>query len=310
MSQRHDPHTSGVLLVNKPEGPTSFGVVAQARGVYGTRSIGHAGTLDPMATGVLVLLVGEATKLCNYLTSASKRYLATVTFGLSTDSLDRTGVPDDQVELRPGWLQPAALELALAQEKNRISQAPPAYSAIKVNGRRAYALAREGKTVHPKPRNVSVHGLSLRALSDTSVRVELNVSKGYYVRAFARDLGERLGVPSHLSSLERTASGAFELRDCHAWPPLAGARPPLIATADAARSALPAVTLTSEGETLARHGKRLDDASFEQRPESQSTHAWFGKNGTLVALGRWDADAYRVVRGFSDRLQSTATSTS
>ena len=307
---RRNSDANGVLLVNKPEGPTSFDIVAQARRIYCTRSVGHAGTLDPMATGVLVVLIGEATKLCNYLTTVSKRYRATIYFGLSTDSCDRTGTAADKVQLSSDWLSQANLEQALEKERNRTQQVPPAYSAIKVKGRRSYALARAGKSVPLEPRAVLVHELKLLGVTAQTAEVELHVSKGYYVRSFARDLGQWLGVPSHLSQLERVSSGKFEITECHSWPPQNDATPALISVADAASVALPTAILTCEGEQRARHGKRLDAAAFKSRPETTGVFAWLNADRNLVALGHLDGETYRVLRGFRQEVQSTSTSTS
>ncbi len=288
----------GILIVDKPVGPTSHDVVGDARRLYRTRAVGHAGTLDPMASGVLVLLFGEATKLSSYLTQQSKRYTARVRLGRSTTTDDAWGELLDERSVPPGAVSKAAVEAALAAERERSLQVPPPVSAIKVAGQRAHRLVRAGQGPELEPRRISVHGLALVAFDGAEIALELHVSKGYFVRALARDLGRFLGFPAHLTALQRTASGAFSLDEAAPWPP---AQPlPLVPLAAAARRAMPALQLTQEGELRARQGKRLGQEHFESVPaetHSEAT-AWFGRDGELVALGRRDGDELVVLRGF------------
>jgi len=286
----------GVLVVDKPSGPTSHDVVSRARRVFGTREVGHAGTLDPMASGVLVLMFGQACKLSAYLTAQEKRYRAEVHLGRSTDSLDAQGTTTEERQLAPGWLDADALERALSGERAREQQEPPALSALKVDGVRAYRRARRGESVALAERRVTVHELTLLRASDATLELELLVSKGYYVRALARDLGRALGVPAHLSLLRRLASGPFTLADAAGWP-LDSASAPM-PTAEAAKRALPHATLTAEGAARARTGRALGAEHFVTDPIDLG--AWLAESGELVALGaRDDAGAYRVLRGFA-----------
>lgn len=288
------PH--GLLVVDKPPGVTSFSVVAEARRRFRTRSVGHAGTLDPMATGVLLLLFGEGTKLAGHLTLASKSYEATVELGRSTDTLDALGTTTHCWEV-PQALDVPALQHALERERARTAQLPPQFSAIKRDGVRSYALARKGEAVELEERPVRVEQLILTEASPDAFRVSMRVSKGYYVRSFARDVCEHLALPGHLSALRRVDSGGFSLSDAVSWPPPEGLTP--ITVAEAARRALPWATLTSEGVTWARHGKVLEPAHFETSPEAPGTSAWFTSAGTLVALGEPASEStFRVVRGF------------
>jgi len=289
----------GVLVVDKPSGMTSHDVVAQARRIFGTRAVGHAGTLDPMATGVLLLLFGEATKLSNFLTADDKRYRATVSFGRATDSLDADGVTTEEVEFSPEQIDDERLNAALARELARTQQVPPAVSAIKVEGRRAHALTRQGKAPNLTERAVQVRELRPLAREGHTLAVELCVSKGYYVRAFARDLGASLGLPAHLSALRRLASGGFDLTLAIPWP--AAANAVLLETAEAARRALPTAELSDAGLRRARLGQPLEHADFTRRPESAAgtTEAWFSPAGELVALGiEPSPGSFRVTRGF------------
>lgn len=287
----------GVLVVDKPSGPTSHDVVARARRLYGTREVGHAGTLDPMASGVLVLMFGQACKLSAYLTALAKRYRAEVSFGSSTDSLDATGQVTERRELGPGWLDPEHLERVLSAERARELQVPPAVSAIHVGGERAYRAARRGQSPSLPARPVRVQELRLLGATAERLSLELEVSKGYYVRALARDLGDALGVPAHLSALRRLASGAFTLADAVAWPREAAA--PLMPTAAAARRALPGATLTAEGVARARTGRALEASHFTEGPSGEAVAAWLTEGGELVALGSETAPGvHRVLRGF------------
>ena len=291
----------GILVVHKPRGPTSHDIVAQARRLLGTRAIGHAGTLDPMATGVLLLLVGEATKLTDYLSLEDKEYTATVELGRATDTCDAEGTTTAEQPLPEGFPDASSLDRALAGERDRHEQVPPAFSAISIGGQRAHRLARRGDAVELPPRPVTVKRLELldcrRADSGGTarLRVSLTVSKGYYVRSFARDLGAALGVPAHLAALERTASGPYRLDSAVRWPP--DAPPPLVPLETAACTALPPAHLTQTGEARARTGSVLGADHFASPPPA-GLAAWLGEDGGLVAIGREAEGGYRVVRGF------------
>jgi tRNA pseudouridine55 synthase len=302
---------SGVVVIDKPVGPTSHDVVGKVRRTLGTKRVGHAGTLDPMASGVLVILVGEATKLGPYLTADRKRYRARVAFGTATDTLDREGRVTAEAEV-PAWLRDELageprprLEAAFAAERARVAQVPPAFSAIQVGGRRSYDLARAGEAVELAERPVQVIALGLAGADPLAAHIDLDleVTKGFYVRSLARDLGDRLGVPSHLAALRRTASGSFTL-DAAAQPDagpdaLRGALHPLDA---AARAALPAASLTAEGALRARQGKRLGEADFTVLPPVGEPSAWFDPGGCLVAVGERAVEgSFSVLRGFVPR---------
>src|SRR5262245_40658991 len=286
----------GLLVVDKPKGPTSHDIVARARRLFSTRAVGHAGTLDPMATGVLVLLFGEALKLSSYLTRDTKTYIAEVRFGTATDTLDAEGRVTVSEPLAPGVLDPPRVEAALARERERTEQVPPAVSSIKVSGERAHRLARRGDAPSLEPRPVRVETLVLLGSSHDRMTVEVTASKGYYVRALARDLGEALGAPAHLSALTRTRSGAFSLENAVQWPP--DELPPLVPVAVAAERTLPSVRLTPAGATKARLGQRLAAEHFVSAPLDDGAHAFIDPEGQLVALGERTEDGYRVLRGF------------
>ncbi len=292
-----------MLVVDKPEGPTSHDIVAQARRRFSTRRVGHAGTLDPMATGVLVLLFGEATKLSAHLSAELKSYRARVSLGVATDSHDAQGATTQQRPLEPDELTEARLRQALAEEAARREQVPPSVSAIKVGGRRAHALQRAGQAPQLAPRAVCVHRLRLESFQGASVELSMTVSKGYYVRSLARDLGERLAIPAHLSALRRSRSGGLDLAQAAPWPPPEDTRP--IALASAIRRLLPCASLTAEGVDRARKGQSLELRHFASWPadagEGQVT-AWLAEAGYPVALGCASQGSFRLHRGFLECL--------
>lgn len=221
--------------------------------MLGTRRVGHAGTLDPMATGLLVLLFGEATKLSSVLTTDSKEYEATVEFGVGTLSLDADGPIVRRTNLEPDWLARAPLAQALEAERARTVQVPPQVSAIQVDGKRSYQRVRAGEEVALEPRSVLVHELETVELSGLRLKVRLRVSKGYYVRAFARDLGDHLGVPAHLVELRRTRSGPFTVDKARTLEHSSSAD--LLSIAEVAKASLPCVLFDEPAAERLRQGK-------------------------------------------------------
>ncbi len=311
---------AGVLVVDKPVGVTSHDVVNRVRRVFGLRRVGHAGTLDPLASGVLVVMVGQATKLAPYLTLAEKSYQATVSLGLATTTLDAEGEPTAQLPL-PDWInhpRPAKqrINAALACERSRRKQQPPVFSAIKVGGKAAYARVRAGQDVQLEPRAVEVFELELQTLRApvgtattthgdatrldcAQIELSLRVSKGYYVRALARDLGQRLGLPAHLSGLRRTASGPFDISEALVTAEVSELRQRLVPLAAAARRVLPEAVLTDGGVQRAGWGQPLGQDDFASSPPPATPSAWFTRAGRLVAVGRLKEDGQaEVLRGF------------
>jgi tRNA pseudouridine55 synthase len=213
----------GLLLVDKPAGITSHDVVQRARQIYGERSIGHLGTLDPFATGLLVLLFGRATRLASFLDTEPKVYEATITFGTETDTDDSTGVatrsakPPTEADVRR----------CIASLTGAISQVPPAYSAKSVGGVRAYDGARRGEPLELAPVTVTVHAWDIGHLDDKSLKAVITCSGGTYIRALARDLGRLTSSAAHLSALRRTKIGKFDLGDAHSLETLSAERAPL-----------------------------------------------------------------------------------
>jgi tRNA pseudouridine55 synthase len=217
------PSIDGVLVVDKTEGPTSHDVVKFARRALGESRIGHTGTLDPMATGVLPLVIGRATRLAQFLTASDKSYEASITFGRTTDTCDGTGTVVASSDLRPTHEQ---LANALENFRGTYDQTPPAYSAKNIDGERSYDLARKSArraaspdapaAVRPKAVSVTAKRVALLSFDGETARIEMQVTAGFYVRSLAHDLGEALGCGAHLSALRRTRSGQFGVE--HAVP--------------------------------------------------------------------------------------------
>jgi len=298
-----------VLVVDKTKGPTSHDIVAMVRRGLQTREVGHAGTLDPMATGVLVVAVGEATKLVPYLTATTKSYVARLALGVETDTLDAAGKPVREAAVPPGLLAelarwPAdcpALTAALERERARTAQQPPAYSAIHTDGERAYARARRGESVTLADREVRVHGLEVVGAGVEPrpwVDLTLVVDKGYYVRSLGRDLAERLGTVGHLVALRRTRSAPFSIEEALPLPAQPDAlRAALIPLVDAARRALPTVNLPEPASKDARCGRPIATEAVTPAPP-EGPAVWLAPDGDLVAIGQFKDGIGSVLRGF------------
>jgi len=213
----------GLLLVDKPAGITSHDVVQRARQIYGERSIGHLGTLDPFATGLLVLLFGRATRLASFLDTEPKVYDATVAFGAETDTDDATGKVTRSAEPP----READVRASIAALTGAISQVPPSYSAKSVDGVRAYDAARQGVALELAPVTVTVHQWHVRSIDDSSLRAIITCSGGTYIRALARDLGRATSSAAHLSVLRRTNIGVFDVGDAYSIDELMEQKPAL-----------------------------------------------------------------------------------
>lgn len=205
---------TGVLPVKKPAGFTSFDVIGKLRGVTKTRKIGHSGTLDPMATGVLPLFFGGATKCCDILQNEDKRYVANVKFGIVTDTQDTTGRVLKECE---SCVTEAQFREVISGFIGKQMQLPPMYSAVKVNGRPLYDLAREGKTVERAQKEIEVYEINLVEFDEhaQTARMEVSCGKGTFIRTLINDMGEKLGCGASMSSLERTMAGGFDVSECY-----------------------------------------------------------------------------------------------
>jgi tRNA pseudouridine55 synthase len=205
--------TSGFLIIDKPIGMTSFSMVSLVRRLTGVRRVGHAGTLDPLASGVLPVAVGQATRLIEYLDDGSKAYEARVRFGVTTDTYDAEGMVTSERDALAVTAQ--AVEAALAGFIGEIEQRPPVYSAIKIAGKPLYRYAREGAAVEAASRIVRIEAIELRSYDSREAKIAVRCGKGTYIRSIAHDLGERLGCGAHLAALRRTRSGGFGVEDAY-----------------------------------------------------------------------------------------------
>lgn len=250
---------NGVVVVDKPAGPSSFAIVHQARKLTGVRKVGHGGTLDPAASGVLPICFGEGTKIAQFLLDADKEYLATVRLGTATDSYDATGAPTRRQDA--GHVTAAAVEGALAPLRGWISQTPPVFSALKRDGKPLYAYARAGEEVTVQARQVRIDALEVQALEGLGtaapvVTLRVACSKGTYIRSLAHDLGLALGVGAHLEALRRTRSGPFTLQEAISPDGLAAAAGHVLSPAQAL-AGLPAMTLDGARALAVSQGKAL-----------------------------------------------------
>lgn len=280
---------SGVLVVDKPVGLTSHDVVQVIRKGTGIRRAGHTGTLDPRASGVLVILIGPAVRLSEYVSASDKRYQAIIRLGASTDTYDADGRVTSQA---PVNITEEQFEVALQQFVGEIEQVPPPYSAVKVKGRKAYEMAREGEEVDLQPRKIQVYNLELLEWAPPEAVIDVYCSSGTYVRSLAHDLGNVLGCGAHLIGLRRTKSGRFTLRDAVPLRRLreafdAGNWYQYLIPAAEALSDWPAVELEAEQVDAIRHGHRI--------PAEEVAEGWargISQQGELVALMQVDSEAH------------------
>lgn len=290
MRGRVEAPVEGVLVVDKPAGMTSHDVVAVARRALGERRIGHTGTLDPFATGVLPLAVGRATRLVRFLSASDKDYDATVRFGTTTDTYDATGTVVETSAARPAR---DAVEHALGSLRGAYAQTPPPYSAKKVGGQRAYALARKQVPIALAPVPVRVTRAEITGWFPDTVTIALTCSAGFYVRSFAHALGGLVGTGACLEALRRTRSGQFTL--AHAIPlPLDAQAVAPIVPFDRLLPELPAVRLSEGGRQHVAHGRRLGPDDYCPETPGQPAVAagtWLrllDVTGALVALAQPD----------------------
>ena len=281
----------GLLVVDKPAGWTSHDVVARSRRLCATRKVGHAGTLDPMATGVLVLGIGRATRFITHLQHADKDYAATIRLGQATVTDDAEGEVTAADGVSPDTAD--ALAAAVAGLTGELLQRPSAVSAIKVDGQRAYKRVRDGEQVELAARPVTVSAFDVHAVRETvadgipllDLDVTVSVTAGTYVRALARDLGAALGTGGHLTALRRTRVGRFTLADAHPLEALvaradAGEPMPVVPLADAAEAAFPVRRLTEQEATALGYGQRIPPSGAAQ----QGVVAAIAPDGRLIAL--------------------------
>ncbi len=283
------PETAGWLVLDKPSGMSSAHAVAHVKRALGGVKAGHAGTLDPLATGVLPVAVGEATKTVPWTMGAAKSYRFRIRWGVSRDTLDAEGSVTGRSPNRPSA---AAIRAALPAFTGTIVQAPPAYSAVRVNGRRAYARARAGEKVRPEPRRVDVHTLELAAVPDAD-HADFHVvcGKGTYVRSLARDLARVLATEGHVAALRRTRVGGFDEQQAVTVAELAeigdkGGVGAKLLPLDAALVGIPVLELTRQEAVCARQGRRVCPERVPRKLIGEGVVV-AACDGRTVAVGQW-----------------------
>ena len=287
---------NGILLIDKPSGWTSSDVVAKLRGVLHEKRIGHAGTLDPMATGLLVLFVGRATRACSFAEADDKEYHAGLRLGLTTDTQDVTG--RTLRESDASFVAEETLREALAGFEGEIGQIPPMYSAIKQNGKKLYEIARRGGEVERKPRPITVYRLALTGRDGEDWLLDIECSKGTYVRTLCHDIGESLGCGGCMSALRRVRAGAFSVQEAHTLPAVIaaaaeGRAEELLLPLDGLFAAHPALSVGAEAERRIRCG---NEAALPDTPDG----VWrvYGESGNFLALCRTEAGALKTIKSF------------
>ncbi len=284
----------GLLLINKPEGITSFGVVARIKRLTGEKRVGHTGTLDPMATGVLPVLIGRGTVLCSHLLSADKSYRARVQLGVMTDTLDITG---KVLKTNTVTCSNEQILNVLEDFKGKQNQVPPMYSAIKKDGVRMYELARKGESAQIAPREIEVFSLTQTAPLDESGEFELEtrVSKGTYIRSLVRDIGERLGYGATLSALTRTETAGFGIGECVELDKLTADNiSDYILPCDRAVSHLPSVNITEKQAVRFSNGGQLDLERLKIKDYSNGQLYRVYSGEKFLGLGEIDTENKRL----------------
>ena len=281
----------GIVIVDKPQGWTSQDVTARLRRVFGTRRIGHGGTLDPMATGVLPVFVGRATRAVEFFEHAEKTYETVLRLGITTDTEDMTGtvLTEENVSFTEEQLQET-----LAAFRGEILQVPPMYSALKVNGQKLCDLARKGKTVERQPRPITIHELTLVERGENTLRLRVRCSKGTYIRTLCKDIGEHLGCGGCMESLRRVAAGEYTVDEAVPLQTLLDTEEPekYLRDVDTMFRNYPAVTLTANQETRCRNGNAF---SVSLAP---GAYRAYSQGGEFLMLAKVDGGVMSTIKSF------------
>ena len=286
---------NGILVIDKSAGWTSQDVAAKLRGVFHERRVGHGGTLDPMATGVLPVFIGRATRAAEFLESAEKEYVAGLRLGVVTDTQDTSGTV---LETNSVCVTRAQLEAALRQFLGPIEQIPPMYSAIKINGQKLYELARRGQEVTRRPRSITIHALELLEGEGADWTIRVRCSKGTYVRTLCHDLGRALGCGGCMSSLRRTRAGSFTLAQAVTMQQVldfaAGQDPQqLLMPVDAVFAAHPPLIVTLGQAAKLKNGAQVKDWQFQP-----GTYRVYAEDGEFLLLGRVEGGVLTTIKSF------------
>lgn len=282
---------NGIVIVDKPQGWTSQDVVSKLRGVFRTRRIGHGGTLDPMATGVLPVFVGRATRGVEFFEHAEKVYETVLQLGVVTDTEDTTGTV---LEQRPVEVAESRLLQVLEQFRGEILQIPPMYSALKVNGKKLYELARQGKEVERKARPVTIYELTCLAFHGDTVRLRVHCSKGTYIRTLCKDIGQALGCGGCMAELRRVQAGSYTEKQAVSLQELIEAQDPAayLAPVDSMFAGYPAVKLTPKQELRCRNGNAFS------LPLEDGLYRAYSEAGEFLMLARVEQGTMYTVKSF------------
>ena len=282
---------NGIVIVDKPQGWTSQDVTARLRRVYSTRRIGHGGTLDPMATGVLPVFVGRATRAVEFFEHAEKIYETVLLLGRTTDTQDVTGTVLAEKEVR---LSPADIEAVLPNFRGEILQVPPMYSALKVNGKKLYELARKGQEVERQPRPITIFELTNLGFDGARLRLRVKCSKGTYIRTLCQDIGEALGCGGCMEQLRRVQAGEYKIEDSVPLEALLETETPeqYLRTMDTMFAHYPAVTLTPNQEKRCRNGNPFSS------PLPQGTYRAYSQAGEFLMLAKAEDGMMTTIKSF------------
>ena len=282
---------NGIVIVDKPQGWTSQDVTARLRRVFNTRRIGHGGTLDPMATGVLPVFVGRATRGVEFFEHAEKVYETVLRLGITTDTEDITGTVLTE---RDAFVTGSMVEEVLTQFRGEIMQIPPMYSALKVNGQKLYDLARKGKEVERQPRPITIHELTLLGMEADGIRLRVHCSKGTYIRTLCKDIGEALGCGGCMAALRRVEAGEYTAAEAVPLQQLLETENPeqYLLPVDSMFRNYPQVTLTPNQEKRCRNGN-----SFSM-PLEDGTYRAYGQNGEFLMLAKMENGVMSTIKSF------------
>jgi len=282
---------NGIVIIDKPAGWTSQDVVSKLRGVLHTKRIGHGGTLDPMATGVLPVFVGRATRGVEFFEHAEKTYEAVLQLGITTDTEDTSGAVLEEKEVS---VTEADLLAVLPRFRGEIMQIPPMYSALKVNGKKLYELARAGKEVERQSRPITIHELELLEFGGNTVRLRVHCSKGTYIRTLCKDIGNTLGCGGCMAALRRVQAGEYTIEEAVPLQTLLDSDDPelYLRPVDSMFRNLPAVTLTEKQETRCRNGNSFTLGSAD------GTYRVYSQAGEFLALSKVDSGVMSTIKSF------------
>ena len=284
--------SNGIIIIDKPSDWTSMDVCAKIRGILHEKRVGHGGTLDPMATGVLPVFVGQATRAVEFAENSRKEYVAGIRLGLVTDTQDVTG---ETLETRPAAVSQAEMEAILPQFTGALLQIPPMYSAVKINGHKLCDLARKGREVERKPRAITIYELELlEQVSDTDFLLRCVCSKGTYIRTLAHDMGQALGCGAALYSLRRTLAAGFTLDQAVTLEDVQARRDELLLPTDSFFASCPAYAISSpDAERRCRNGNPISDEAAED-----GVYRVYGASGEFLCLSRAEGGVLTSIKNF------------